>query len=58
MRHPRTAGGAHRRFHQLHTQPAFAELGLRELIVGACPAECVGAAKSATTIMNIAAIRD
>jgi len=38
--------------------PAVAALGLRELMVGACPAEFVGAPKSATTTMNIAAIRD
>lgn len=38
--------------------PADAELGLRELIVGACPAEFVGAPKSTATTMNIAAIRD
>ena len=37
--------------------PAFAELGLRELIVGAtCPAEFVGIAKSAATTRSSAGI--
>jgi hypothetical protein len=36
--------------------PAFAELGLSEVIVGACPAEFVGIAKSAATTRSSAVI--